>query len=114
VSTITMLWDGIHLETIPRQGDVGCVIENPYFSPGVYHVSVAIQSQISTQLGTKWYMPLTELGSFVVLPGLLRGLLPGAPSAYLVSKIPPMIVEHSWRLNGCTLSKMKSSAHEGG
>ena len=107
VSMMSMLVDGIHVETIPRRGVVGCMIETPSFSPGVYRLHVAVQSQISSTLGNKWYLPFTEIGSFTLLPGSLRDRLPGAPAAYLVSKMPPMILTHSWSLNGQILSNSK-------
>ncbi len=112
LSMMTMAWDSIRLESIPRQGVVGCMVRDPSIAPGVYHLVVGVMSQISARLGQKWYMPYAELGSFTVTPGALTDLLPGAPGAQLISRIPPMILEHSWHLDGCNLSNTESSVRE--
>jgi lipopolysaccharide transport system ATP-binding protein len=113
VSSVSMLWDGTHLEAIPNQGVVGCVIRNPLFSPGVYQLHVCVLSKlISEQLGKKRYTEWKALGRFTILPGLLKRRLPGAPVAWLVSQMPPMILEHSWRLDGENLPKTLPLAHE--
>jgi lipopolysaccharide transport system ATP-binding protein len=113
VSMLATIWDGIRQERIPMQGTVGCVIENPSFSPGSYRIHVGVLAHTSGKLGEKWYMPLRELGSFVVSPGLLRERLPGLPAAHLVSRIPPMVLEHSWKLNEQSISGTRSSLKKG-
>jgi ABC-type polysaccharide/polyol phosphate transport system ATPase subunit len=100
VSTIDMMWDGIRLDSIPRQGQVGCIIRKPPLSPGMYHIYAGIVSKISSQFGEKWYIPLTELGSVTITPGSLRQNLPGVPAGQLIWELPPMILEHTWRVNG--------------
>lgn len=113
VSMMAMNWDGIRQERIPMQGTVGCVIENPSFSPGSYRIHVGVLAKPTSKLGEKWYMPLRELGSFVVSPGLLRERLPGVSAAGLVSRIPPMVLEHSWKLDGQSISSTRSSPKKG-
>ena len=105
VSALNMMDDGIQLGSIPRQGTVGCVIENPNLSPGAYRLSVGMRTGLfTTHHGEVWHVPPTEVGSFTVLPGSIRDRLPGAPARILVSGLPPMLIEHSWSLNGKVLS----------
>lgn len=109
LSMFTMMWDDIHLESIPKRDVVGCLVENPSFSPGVYSIHIGVQARTSLKLGKKWYAPLRECGSFTVLPGSLRARFPGALAVHLVSRIPPMILTHSWNLNEQVLSNTRLS-----
>ena len=110
VTVITMLWDGIGLESIPRRGVIGCVLENPALSPGVYSLHAGVQAKASARLGKKWYAPLRECGSFTVQAGSLRHQLPGLSATDLVAGMPPLMVAHSWSLNGMALSAARSTA----
>jgi lipopolysaccharide transport system ATP-binding protein len=111
LSMMAMNWSGIHLETIPKQGVIGCVIKSPNFSPCTYRLYVGVLANISGKLGEKWYVPLTEFGLFTILPGSLKDRFPGMPSAHIVSTIPPLLVEHSWTLNGQPL-KYRKACHK--
>ena len=104
VSLMHMLWDGISLEDIPQRGVVGCTIEAPSLSPGTYRFLVAVQAAPASAFGQKWYAPRKNYGSFTVLPDGLQDRFPGIPAVQLVSRIPPMILLHSWTLNGHKLS----------
>lgn len=109
VSRMNKVYDGIRMDSIPRQGVVRCVIENPSFSPGVYRLYVAIQARVTSHLGELWYVPPTEAGSFTVPPGSLKDQLRGIPASWLVSEIPPLVVPHSWSLNDQVL--LDNTAH---
>jgi lipopolysaccharide transport system ATP-binding protein len=96
-SLMHMMWDGVDPEGLPREGRATCVIRNPALSPGMYRLYIGVQANSSLQLGEKWYIPLTECGSLTITPGRLADGLPGAPPLYLVSEMPPVILEHAWR-----------------
>ena len=103
-AVMNMMWDDVQLEHLPRRGVVACLVKDPSFSPGIYHLSVGIQATASVLMGQKWYLPSREIGAFTIRPGRLKDTLPGAVSANLVSHMPPVIVEHSWRVSGTPLS----------
>jgi lipopolysaccharide transport system ATP-binding protein len=95
-----MLWDGIHLEEVPAEGTVGCAVTSPPLSPGFYRIYVGVQSMnISGLLGEKWYLPMREVGSFVIRPEALKSIMPGIPSGS-IAQMPPLILQHAWRLDG--------------
>ena len=100
VSMMMMSWDGVALETLPRQGVIGCRIQNPNLSPGLYRIHLGVMSQNTALFGKKWYIPWTEVGSFTILPGSLKTRFPGASVVHLVSKMPPMIMDHAWEVHG--------------
>jgi len=101
LSALSMFWDGIDLETVPRQGVIGCVIKSPSFSPGHYRLYLCVLSEVpSTLLGKKKYMEWREVGFFTVVPGPLQDRLPRAPAAMLLSEMAPMVLDHTWNLNG--------------
>jgi hypothetical protein len=108
VSTMHTLWDGIHLKTLPTRGVIGCTIEAPSFSPGTYRFHIAVQASSSARLGQKWYLPPRNYSSFTVVPDGIQDRLPGIPAAHLVSRIPAVILSHSWTLNGKRLSNTKN------
>lgn len=109
ISAMHMVWDGKCLKNIPRQGVVGCVIEAPPFSPGTYSLHLGVQSAIDGALGQKWHARPQDHGRFKVLPDGLRDRFPGAPAIHLVSGIPPVVVAHTWKLNGQVLSMSKAN-----
>jgi lipopolysaccharide transport system ATP-binding protein len=112
VSMMSMMWDDIQMNSIPKEGVVGCTIKSLSLSPGVYHISVGVQATVSMQMGGKWYVQPTKRCAFTLLPGALNKRFPGAPASYLVSNMPPIVVEHSWNLNGNALSKSIYSDRE--
>lgn len=99
-AVMNMMWDDVELERLPRKGVVACLVKDPSFSPGVYHLHAGIQATASVLMGQKWYLPSKEIGAFTIRPGRLRDSLPGAVSVNLVYYMPPVIVEHSWRVGG--------------
>ena len=103
VSAAHMLWDGIHLENLPRKGVVGCVLEAPSFSPGTYSIQVAVQSKLRSVLGKTWYARPQDCGSFTVLPDRVRDQFPNMPGVNL-AHLPLVIVPYYWKLNGQRLS----------
>ena len=109
VTTMHMVWDDICLKGIPRQGIVACVVEAPSFTPGTYVFHIGVQSAISGAFGRKWHTRPRDYGSFMMLSGRLRDHLPGIPAAHLVSGMPPVMVGHSWKLNGQTLVTAKDN-----
>lgn len=106
-SAMNMMWDDICLEDVPRQGVVGCVIEDPSFTPGTYGIHLGVAAVTTGALGQKWYMPPQDCGSFTVLPGRMKEHFPGVPATHLVSGMPPVVVAHSWKLNGQLLARSK-------
>jgi hypothetical protein len=108
VCMMSMLLDGVELKGLPREGVVSCLVESPTLSPGTYQICVGVQSEPTSRLGRKWYLPFTEVGSFTVTPGPLREQMPQAPSSYLVSRLPPMVVAHAWSLDGRPLARVGS------
>ena len=100
LSTMAMLWDGVQLGKLPSNGVVGCIIEKPSLAPGTYSIRVWVQRATSGQLGKKWNMRPKDLGSITILPNGLREKYPNVPAVHLVSGIPPLIIDHSWNLNG--------------
>jgi len=108
-SAMNMLWDDVCLKELPQRGVVGCVVEAPSFSPGTYGIHLGVAAATTGELGQKWYAPPQDYGSFTILPTGLKGQFPGVPAAHLVSGIPPVIVAHSWKLNGQVLSMSKAS-----
>lgn len=108
-SAMNMLWDDICLEDVPRRGVVGCVVESPSFSPGTYGIHLGVAAVTTAALGQKWLAPPQDCGSFTILPGGMKGQFRGVPAAHLVSGIPPVVVAHSWKLNGQVLSASKAS-----
>ena len=103
VSVMNMFFDNVSLEDFPSTGEVGCLVERPNFSLGVYVTLVGVQCGASGQLGKKWYSRPANYDSFVVLPGGVRDRFPGAPSTHLVSAMPPIIMDYSWKVNGQVL-----------
>jgi len=103
VSGAHMLWDNIHLESFPWKGVVGCVLEAPSFSPGTYYLHVAVQSKLSGTLGKKWYARPQDCGLFTVLPDRFRTQFSDVPAVQFIG-LPPLIIAHSWKLNGKRLS----------
>jgi len=104
VSLMHMLWDGINVKELPQRGTIGCTVEAPSLSPGTYRFLVAVQAAASGAFGQKWYAPRKNYSSFTVLPDGFQDRFPGIPAVQLVSRIPPMILPHSWTLNGLSLS----------
>ena len=104
VSVMNTMWQGIDLGVLPKEGVVTCAVEAPSLAPGTYRVHVGVQARVSAKLGGKWYLPTAEEGSFVVRPGRLRDVYPGAPAAHLVSRIPGVVLSHSWSLDDRPLS----------
>jgi homopolymeric O-antigen transport system ATP-binding protein len=110
VSAVSMLWDSIELGDVPNQGVISCMINDPVLAPGAYTIRVLVQSGSSAKLGKKWHARPKDCASFTVKPGGLRGRLPGVPAVQLVASVPPMVVEHSWKVNGEPVaSKCKGS-----
>jgi len=99
-TVMNMMWDDVQLEQVPRRGVVACLVKNPLFSPGVYHVQAGIQATASMLMGQKWHVPTSQIGAFTVRPGRLRDVLPGVGPVNLVYQMPPVIVEHSWQVSG--------------
>ncbi len=108
VSSMHMLWDGINVKELPPRGVIGCTVEAPSFSPGTYHVQVAVQAVVSGSFGQKWYAPPKNYGSFTVVPDGFQDRFPGIPAVYLVSVMPPLIMRHSWSLDNRVLSNAAS------
>ena len=107
-----MLWDGIHLEEVPAEGMVSCAVKSPPLSPGFYRVYVGVQSQnISGLLGEKWYLPMREVSSFVVRPEALKSIMPDIPAGS-IEQMPPLILEHTWLLDGVPLACSAMPARE--
>jgi lipopolysaccharide transport system ATP-binding protein len=111
-SIMTMMWDGVRLDAVPQAGVISCVINDPPLSPGLYRLYVGVQSQIiSATVGEKWYLPMRELGSVFVRPEGVWGLLPGIPATH-ATRMPPVILDHSWSLNGEPLSRAESASRD--
>ncbi len=99
----TML-DKIAPDAFPSQGEVSCILDGPPLAPGMYHVMAGVRALMSRALGKKYHAPLRDVGTFVVLPAGLEARFPGAPASYLVSGLPPLVLNHRWRLNGTELT----------
>jgi len=113
VSSMHMLWDGINVKELPPRGVVGCTIEAPSLSPGTYRFRIGVQAAPASAFGQKWYSPLRNCGSFTVVPDGFQARFPGIPAAHLISRIPPMVLAHSWTLNGQRLSNTENRAETG-
>jgi hypothetical protein len=96
VTIMSMLWDGIRMGVIPKQGVVQCLIKDPRFSPGTYIIHLAVQSATTGTLGKKWYTYFREYSEFTVLTGSLRDSFPGVPATHFISGMPPVVVAHTW------------------
>lgn len=99
IAMMSMMWDGVRLGEIPRKSVVSCELQSPPLSPGTYRLFAGILSQASGQLGRKWYAPYSELGYFTITAETLAANFPGAPGPHLVSQMPPLMIEHSWKLD---------------
>jgi hypothetical protein len=111
-SMMTMLWDGIHLQSVPRRGTISCSVNAPPLSPGLYRIYLGVQSQhISALMGEKWYLPLGEVASLIIRPGQVWDVLPGVPVSN-VSTMPPLVLDHSWSFNGQPVTRDAVTAHD--
>lgn len=91
-------WDVISFKNIPSSGIVKCSFTNPNLTPGKYYVNIGIQKSLSSQLGSKWYSRPRDHCFFIINPTGLREKLPGAPALFLSSKMPPVMLDHSWEI----------------
>ena len=112
VTAMSMMWDGVRLEDLPAEGEIGCIVKDQKLSPGEYCVIAGVMSKPSAELGEKWYLPLAELGSVVINPGTLVNSLIGLPALHLVSQLPPVILDHAWSLNGHELTVAEVFAYD--
>ena len=94
------MWLGIDLGSVPQSGVVACTLDRPSLAPGTYYIQAGVQRAASVRLGEKWYCQPADIGTLMIRPGGLTELFPGAPAVVMVSRIPPMITDHSWALNG--------------
>ena len=100
ISTVAMSWDVFENRAFPETGVVSCKIENLMLSPGVYKIDIGVIANPSLSLGEKWHLPPEEFSSFIIVPGILKSRLPGIPSTHLISKMPPVVLDHKWYLDG--------------
>ena len=107
ISSMNMFWDGICLKDMPPRGVIGCRVLSPSFSPGTYNLLVAVQATVTGAIGKKWVNQPRCRSSFVVHYEGLRDELPNAPAPHMVSAMAPVILPHTWTLNGEALSRQR-------
>ena len=105
ISSMNMCWDGLCLRDLPRHGVIGCRVESHSFSPGAYSLVVAVQATVTGAIGKKWINQPRCRSSFVIHSEGLRAELPNAPAPHMVSEMPPVILPHTWTLNGEALAR---------
>lgn len=110
VTAFQMMWDGIEPGDLEGEGTVTCRVEAPMLSPGIYCIRGAVQAHRTLMLGEKWLVPSAPLGQLIIVPGELPRLLPGAMGHELVSQIPPVVIRHSWEINGRSAAQVPEAA----
>ena len=100
VAVISSFLDNVGWGNISGSGVASCLIERPSLSPGLYSFSIGIQSKPSGNFGEKWHLAPKELHYTTITPGKLKSEIPNALAVNLVSNLAPVVLEHSWSIEG--------------
>ena len=95
-----MMWDKVSFDKLDENGEVACKIQSPNLSPGVYFISIELMAHISVHFGKKYFYRPQCLATLIVTNENAHEKIPGASQAKLARDLPPVILDHSWLING--------------